>query len=154
MIITSKHEEREEKKKRARLVLQAGGCVAAPPAPPYASSLSVPSAGLRGSFSFAGDEHPPSNWRPRLLQGAGEVWAEAAIESEALLGTPALERCIRTNSRSLLRGAASICRPIPASGRDQIMHPGLRLQLISTGRCSRAQCFVLLCGRRSMRQLR
>lgn len=65
-----------------------------------------------------------------------------------------VQRCIRTNSRSLLRGAASICRPIPASGRDQIMHPGLRLQLISTGRCSRAQCFVLLCGRRSMRQLR
>ncbi|KAL5649401.1 hypothetical protein ACJX0J_040210, partial [Zea mays] len=31
------------------------------------------------------------NWRPRLLQGAGEEWAEAAIESEALLGTPALE---------------------------------------------------------------
>jgi hypothetical protein len=35
-----------------------------------------------------------SNWRPRLLQGAGEEWAEAAIESEALLGTPALEVCV------------------------------------------------------------
>lgn len=67
MIITSKHEEREEKKKRARLVLQAGGCVAAPPAPPYASSLSVPSAGLRGSFSFAGDEHPPRYAHPLLF---------------------------------------------------------------------------------------
>jgi len=65
-----------------------------------------------------------------------------------------VQGCIRTSSRSLHRGAASICRPIPASGRDRIMHPGLKPQLISMGRCSRARCFVLLCGRRSMPRLR
>lgn len=28
------------------------------------------------------------------LQGVGEVWAEAAIKSETLLGTPVLEVCV------------------------------------------------------------
>lgn len=83
MIITSKHEEREEKKKRARLVSQAGGCVAAPPAPPYASSLSVPSAGLRGSFSFAGDEHPPRTAGTALVIASPSLSLLQQLEAEA-----------------------------------------------------------------------